>query len=340
MALTRKQLEERLATEVVIFDGAMGTELYRRHFFVNTCYEALCLQSPSTVRAIHRDYAQAGADVLTTNSFAANENKLAAHGWAERAQEINRAAAQLAREVAGDRLWVAGSVGPLGEIPFGREVPEEQRTEWIRRQVAALLDGGVDFILFETLGGSTDVERAGRVMADFPDVPYVISVTVDRHGESSRGEPLARILQPLVTARVPPVAIGLNCGEGPESMLSALEILMSLTAYPVIVQPNAGTPKPVEGRLIYMTSPEYLATYAQRYIQLGARGVGGCCGTTPDHIRELARSVRPLARRHAADRGHSRRRRRAQGDRPGRRRHHQCGQHQALFCAHHGCGNH
>ena len=302
MSLTRTQISDRLAAEVLIFDGAMGTEIYKRHFFLNACYDALSLQSPDTIRAIHRDYAEAGADVLTTNSFGANANKLAAHGLADKVGDINLAAARLAREVAGHRCWVAGSVGPLGEVPFGRELSEDERTSTLCEQISALRAGGVDFVLFETLGSRADVERACRAMRAFADTPYIVSLTVDRNGESGRGEPLALLLGPLAGAAVPPVAVGLNCGQGPESTLAALELLLPLTDLPVIVQPNAGTPKPVEGRMIYMTSPEYLATFAQRYVQLGARGVGGCCGTAPEHIRELARSLRPLARRHAADR--------------------------------------
>lgn len=302
MPISKTQMADRLAAEPLIFDGAMGTEIYKRHVFVNACYDALCVQSPGLIAEIHRAYADAGADVLTTNSFGANANKLGPYGLAERMREINLAAARLARDATGDRRWVAGSVGPLGETPFRREALEEDRTRMLSDQVAALLEGGVDFILFETLGAREDVERACRAMAGYPDVPYAISLTVDRQGESSRGEPLSVLLAPVWAAASAPVAIGLNCGQGPDSMLSALEILMPMSRLPVIAQPNAGTPKPVGGRLMYMTSPEYLTTYAQRFLQLGVRGIGGCCGTTPEHIRDIVRSLRPLARVHAAHR--------------------------------------
>lgn len=299
--ISRDELLQRLASGVVVFDGAMGTEIYKRHVFVNTSYDGLCLTAPDLIREIHRAYAEAGADVLTTNSFGANANKLASYGLAEKMREINAAAVRLAREAAGDARCVAGSVGPLGELPFGREATEEERTTMVADHAAALAEAGADFILFETHGTRLDVERAVRAMAGRPDFTYVLSMTVDRNGETSRGESLASLLAVIEGAASPPAAIGLNCGQGPDAMLSALEMLMPLTTLPVIVQPNAGTPKPVDGRLIYMTSPEYLATYAQRYIQLGARGVGGCCGTTPEHIRELARTLRPVARVHAAD---------------------------------------
>lgn len=300
--LTHDEFLRRLASGIVIFDGAMGTEIYKRHVFVNTSYDGLCLTAPDLIRGIHQAYAEAGADVLTTNSFGANANKLSAYGLAERMREINVAAVRLAREAAGAGQWVAGSVGPLGELPYGQEISESERTAMVAEHVTALAEAGADFILFETLGTRLDVERALRAMACRPDWTYVLSMTVDRQGETSRGEPIAALLAVITAAPSPPAAIGLNCGQGPDAMLSALEILMPMTTCPVIVQPNAGTPKPVEGRLMYMTSPEYLATYAQRYVQLGARGVGGCCGTTPDHIRELARSLRPMGRAHAVER--------------------------------------
>ncbi len=302
MTQPRQDLKTRLERGVVIFDGAMGTEIYKRHFFVNTCFDALCLNAPDVIREIHQAYADAGADVLTTNSFGANASKLAAFGLADRMQEMNEAAVRLARECAGDDRLVAGSVGPVGERSFGQELPEDRMTGFLAEQARALAGAGADFILFETLPTRSDVDRACRAMASLPDVPYVVSVIVDRAGETANGEPLVRLLEPARDAAHAPVAIGLNCGQGPESSLSALEILMSATDLPVIVQPNAGVPKPVDGRLIYMTSPEYLTTYAMRFVQMGARAVGGCCGTTPDHIRDIARSIRPLSGAQAAQR--------------------------------------
>jgi len=298
----RQGLRDRLARGVVIFDGAMGTEIYKRHFFVNTCFDALCVNSPDVIRGIHRAYAEAGADVLTTNSFGANANKLAAFGLADRMRPINEAAVRLARECAGDDRLVAGSVGPVGERPFGQELPEDRMTAFLADQAEALAGAGADFILFETLPSRSDVDRACRAMASLPDVPYIVSVIVDRAGETANGEPLAGVLEPVRGAARGPAAIGLNCGQGPESSLSALELLLAMTDLPVIVRPNAGVPRPVDGRLIYMTSPEYLTTYALRFVQLGARGVGGCCGTTPDHIRDIARSIRPLTGTQAAHR--------------------------------------
>lgn len=290
----KHDLTSELGRRVLMFDGAMGTELYRRHFFVNASFEGLCLTQPEVVRDIHRSYVEAGADVVTTNSFGANRNKLAVFGLAERTAEINAAAVQLARACAGPDRLVAGSVGPFGEIPFGADYTPARRTECLAEQARALEAAGADFILFETLGGAADVELACRAGATV-SVPYVISITANRDGETRTGESLATVLEALPAEGRTPAALGLNCGEGPEATLGALEILRTLTSLPLIIRPNAGTPKNVDGRMIYMTSPEYFTTYAQRYIALGARAVGGCCGTGPDHIRDMARSVRPLA---------------------------------------------
>lgn len=288
------RLAQLLEQQVVIFDGAMGTEIYERHFFVNVSFDGLCLTSPDVIREIHRAYAEAGADILTTNSFGANANKLATFGLAEKTREINLAATRLARECAGPDRLVAGSIGPFGEIAFGRDLTEDEIVATLGAQAAALAEGGADFLLFETLTSHLDVERACRAGAA-SGLPYAVTVTVDRNGETPQGDTLRTLLAPVAAAVRPPAAFGLNCGSGPESSLNALEILMPLVDLPVIVQPNAGVPKHVDGRLIYMTSPEYLTTYALRYVALGARAVGGCCGTGPGHIRDIVRSVRPLA---------------------------------------------
>lgn len=288
------RLSQLLEQQVAIFDGAMGTEIYERHFFVNVSFDGLCLTAPDVIREIHRAYAEAGADILTTNSFGANANKLATFGLAEKAREINLAATRLARECAGPDRLVAGSIGPFGEIAFGRDLTEDEVVATLGAQAAALAEGGADFLLFETLTSHLDVERACRAGAA-SGLPYAVTVTVDRNGETPQGDTLRTLLAPVAAAARPPAAFGLNCGSGPESSLSALEILMPLVDLPVIVQPNAGVPKHVDGRLIYMTSPEYLTTYALRYVALGARAVGGCCGTGPGHIRDIVRSVRPLA---------------------------------------------
>ena len=284
-----------LHERVLVFDGAMGTEIYRRHVYLNRNFEELSLSEPALIRQIYKDYVEAGADVLTTNSYGANREALARFGLAEKTAAISRAAAELAREVAHGahrQVFVAGSVGPI-TLPG---ISGARRSELLAEQVAALAAGGVDCIIFETLPTRALAEAAVAAMrmAD-AKLPFVISFAVNEQAESSVGEPVERLLLPFGAAEPEPAAWGLNCGLGPDGLLGAVERAVHHTRVPVIVQPNAGMPKEVDNRRITLCSPEYLATYAKRYLDLGARGVGGCCGTTPDHIREVARALRPLA---------------------------------------------
>ncbi len=281
-------------TSTVIFDGAMGTELYRRNIFTNRCYDELCLSQPELIRQIHQDYADAGADVLTTNSFGANQVSLGHFGLAEQTADINRRAAKLAREVADQSeraILVAGSIGPAAASE------KATAAQLQAAQAAYLVEGGVDFILFETMPDRQAIQACAEAMANLPDTPFAISFTIFDNLESSRGEALECLLAPLPGTARQPFAWGLNCGVGPDAMLSAVEKAVSLTPLPLIVQPNAGTPKRIENRTVYLCSPEYLTTYAKRFTDLGARAVGGCCGTTPDHIRDMARSLKPLTQK-------------------------------------------
>jgi homocysteine S-methyltransferase len=288
-------IAEALHQGALVFDGAMGTELYRRHVFTNRCFDELCLSEPKLIRQIHTDYRDAGADVLTTNTFGANRVALARYGLAEKLSEVNRAGAKLARAVAdaADRpMFVAGSVGPLPSQPQY----EDQLETMIVEQVEALRDGGADVIIFETLANRPALERCALAMRRLPDVPYVLSFAVVENGETVSGEPLERMLATLPEDVPPPVALGMNCGTGPNHLLSAVEKAVRMTTLPLVVQPNAGVPKEVEGRMIYLCSPEYITTYALRFVGLGVAGVGGCCGTGPEHIREIAQAVKPMAR--------------------------------------------
>ena len=286
---------DALRDGVLVFDGAMGTEIYRHHIFTNRCYDELCLSDPKLIREIHSDYCVAGADVLTTNTFGANRVALGRFGLADRLAEINRSGASLAREVADTadaRVFVAGSIGPLPAQPQYLD----QWDEMIAEQVESLLAGGVDFILFETLPNRETVERCAAAMAHQPEVPFMVSFALTDEGETVSGESLDRMLAPLAEGTPAPVAWGMNCGTGPTGLLNALEKAVHLTDQPLVVQPNAGIPKEVDNRSIYLCSPEYLTTYAMRFVALGARGVGGCCGTTPDHIREIGLAVKPLSK--------------------------------------------
>jgi methionine synthase / methylenetetrahydrofolate reductase(NADPH) len=287
--------QQALNHGVLVFDGAMGTELYRRHVFTNRCFDELCLSDPKLIRQIHTDYRDAGADVLTTNTFGANRVALAKFALAEKLSEIVRAGARLAREVAdsaGRPIFVAGSIGPMPSQPQYETTVEEM----IAEQAQWLIEGGADFILFETQPNRAALERCAAAMHQLSETPFVLSFAITGAGETASGESVERMLSPLPAGSAQPIAWGLNCGVGPDGLLGAVERAVRLTTLPLVVQPNAGMPKEVENRRIYLCSPEYLAEYAKRFVGLGVSAVGGCCGTTPDHIRAVALAVKPLSR--------------------------------------------
>jgi homocysteine S-methyltransferase len=286
---------QALTRGVLVFDGAMGTEIYRHHVFTNRSFDELCLSDPKLIEGIHREYCDAGADVLTTNTFGANRVALAKYGLGDKAGEINRAGARLAREVAdaADRpVYIAGSIGPLPSQPQY----EGELEEMVREQVEALRDGGADFVIFETQPNRAALERCAAAMRRLPDVPYALSFVIVGQCESVSGEPLEHLLAPLPGDVPQPIAWGMNCGTGPDGLLGAVERAAKLSRLPLIVQPNAGIPREVDNRRIYFCSPEYLTEYAKRYVSLGASAVGGCCGTTPEHVREMALAIKPLTR--------------------------------------------
>jgi len=280
---------------VLVFDGPMGTELYRHHIFTNRCYDELNLSDPGLIKSVHQDYCDAGADVLTTNTYGANRISLEKHGLADQVAKINTAGVQIAREVAADAgrdVFIAGSVGPI--IPAVHS--EAKLIEIILEQVSALVAAGVDVIIFETQPSRAALELCAKAMQQqTPEIPYILSCAIVHGCESLSGETVQRLLAPVEGERQP-VAVGVNCGIGPDGMLEVVEQAIQVTQLPLIVQPNAGAPKDFEGRTIYYCSPEYIATYAMRYVNLGAAAIGGCCGTTPEHIREIAKTVKPLSR--------------------------------------------
>ena len=285
---------------VVMFDGAMGTMLYSRGVFINQCYDELNVRAPDLVRDVHREYAKAGADVVETNSFGANRLKLAAYGLEERVGEINRAAARLAREAVGDDHLVAGAVGPLGVRiePYGPTSVDEARAIF-REQMQALKEGGADLFIIETFGDLSEVEQAIRAAREVDaEMPVIAQMTVGAEGRTPYGatpEDVARALD-----RWGADIIGLNCSVGPQAILESVEKMAQVTRRKLSAQPNAGMPRDVGGRSMYMASPEYMASYARHLIQAGAKVVGGCCGTTPEHVRAMVNGVRPLAPRHAS----------------------------------------
>ncbi len=276
---------------VHVFDGAMGTELYGRGVFVNVCYDEVTLSRPDLVKQIHRDYVDAGAEIVETNTFGANPVKLSAYGLAERTEEINTAAARLAREAVGGRASVAGAIGPLGIRiePYGPTSCDEA-TAHFRRQVLGLLAGGVDGFVLETFSDLAEIECAYRAVRAESDLPVVAQMTVGPDGKTAYGTDAAHIARAL--AALGADVIGLNCSVGPAVMLDAIEEMADIATVPLVAQPNAGVPRTVRDRQIYMASPEYVAEYARRMVSLGVRFLGGCCGTTPAHVRALRAVVR------------------------------------------------
>lgn len=284
---------------VFVFDGAVGTRLYDKGVYINRSYDELNLTAPDLVREVHREYVNAGADIIETNSFGATRHKLRQYGLEEKLREINIAAAQLAREVAGTEVLVAGAIGPLGIRiePFGPTSFDEAK-DLFKEQAEALLEGGVDLFILETFSELPVIEQAIRAVRELGDIPVIAQMTIQMDGNTSFGT-----TPEVFTARLDELGadvIGLNCGMGPNHILSALEKMRSITSRPLSAQPNAGLPRDVQGRQFYMGSPEYMATFAKRFVQAGARFVGGCCGTTPTHIKligDSVRSISPRARR-------------------------------------------
>jgi len=294
--MTADDLVRFFTNQLVIFDGATGTELYRRHVFTNRCYDELCLSEPKLVSDIYRDYLRAGADVLTTNSFGAQRLALKKFGLADKCSAINEAAARLARQAVEDqhRVGTALVAGSLGPIATTGTSSAERIDMWLE-QARGLLAGGADLLLFETLPNREAADEARSVMQLIGgDQAFILSHAVADDGDLDQAVQ-QRLLMPD-DGRPLPAVIGFNCGMGPDKMLSILEIAVKYCDRPLLVQPNAGAPQHVDFRQLYLCSPEYLTTYALRYIALGARAVGGCCGTTPEHIADLARSVKPLGK--------------------------------------------
>jgi methionine synthase / methylenetetrahydrofolate reductase(NADPH) len=277
-----------------LFDGGMGTMLYAHGVFINRSYDELVLSNPDLVRSIHAEYVQAGAELLETNTFGANPVKLGQHGLEGRVLEINARAAELARAAGGDRALVGGAVGPLGIRiePYGPTSLDEARSHF-RAQVDGLVEGGVDFFVLETFADLAEIRQALGAVRDASDLPVVAQMTVREDGTTLYGTTVELCGQRL--AEWGADVVGLNCSVGPHGILGAVERLAATIGLPISAQPNAGLPREIDGRKIYMASPEYMAKYTRRLIQSGARFVGGCCGTTPEHIRRMADALQALS---------------------------------------------
>ena len=271
----------------------MGTLLYAKGVFINRCYDELNLSQPELIRAIHHEYLQAGAEIIETNTFGANGPRLARHSLADRVHDINLAGAHVARDAAKSfDVWVAGSVGPLGIRiePLGKTSFQEARSAF-RDQIAALVAGGVDLLMLETFGYVEELHQAVLASRDVnPKIPIIAQVTIDEDGNCLDGSDPETFAARLSEWNVD--VLGINCSVGPVAMLEAIERVRAVTTLPLSAQPNAGMPRSVEGRNIYLCSPEYMASYARKFVAAGVRLVGGCCGTTPDHIRSMKSALR------------------------------------------------
>ncbi len=271
----------------------MGTLLYAKGIFINRCYDELNLSQPDLIREIHHEYLQAGAEVVETNTFGANAFRLARHGLADRLEKINRAGAQLAREAAKVfDAYVAGSVGPLGVRiePLGKTSFDEARDAF-RQQITALVDGGVDLLILETFGYLEELHQAILAARDVnPKLPIVAQVTIDEDGNCLDGSTPETFAEKLASWGAD--VLGCNCSVGPVAMLGAIERMAKVSDKPLSAQPNAGMPRSVEGRNIYLCSPEYMSNYALQFLDAGVKLLGGCCGTTPEHIREMKAMIK------------------------------------------------
>jgi len=292
---------EALSQRVVLFDGAMGTEIYNRGVFINRSYDEVNLTGPDMVKQIHQAYRTAGAEVITTNTFGGNHFRLLPFGLEDRHDEINASGARLAREVAGDSAWVAGSIGPIGAqlTPVGRITPGEAFAVF-RSQAAVLANEGVDLFVLETFANLAELWQAVRAVRAVSDLPVVACLTfpvTNTDSESMAGTRPEDAAKTMSTWKID--ALGTNCSNGPRGILDLIERIRKVTDLPLAAMPNAGLPQMVDGRTLYLAGPEYMAEYARRLAQSGVRIIGGCCGTTPQMIREMRtflRSVSPVHR--------------------------------------------
>ncbi len=293
---TREQLEALLDERVLVFDGAMGTELYEQGFGFERAFDGLNLTHPNVVRRVHRDYVNAGAHVLTTNSFGANVLRLARSHFADQVAAINEAAVQLARSESEARPphirpLVAASIGPLGQplAPIGR-LTREAAADAYRTQMVAILRADPDFILLETFGDLEELKVAAGVLTELaPNAAFIASATFTEEAKTIFGNKPEEIVRVMTAAGA--AAVGANCSTGPQALDPVLERMLKVPGARVMLSPNAGMPRLVDGRYVYVASPDYFAEWAVRVADLGVRAIGGCCGTKPAHIQRMADAI-------------------------------------------------
>jgi homocysteine S-methyltransferase len=289
-----KDFLSELQDRVLVCDGAMGTMLYSKGVFISRCFDELNISKPELVREVHLDYIKAGVNVIETNTFGGNRMKLMTHGLAHQLREINVEGAKIARDAAGTDVFVGGAIGPLGIRiePWGKTSIDDARGIF-REQADALLAGGVDVFILETFSDLNEIQAAIRAVKDVSNKPIVAQMTIEEDGNSLEGTPPEVFVRRIEDWGAD--VIGLNCSVGPQTMLDIIERIAGVTSKKLSVQPNAGKPKNIEGRNIYLCSPEYMASYAKKFVRYGVRLVGGCCGTTPQHIKAMSGAIRAVS---------------------------------------------
>jgi methionine synthase / methylenetetrahydrofolate reductase (NADH) len=285
---------DEIDRRVLVCDGAMGTMLYAKGIFLNKSFDELNLTQPDLVAEVHQAYVRAGADVIETNTFGANRIKLGSFGLADRVRALNVQGARIARHAAREQAFVAGAIGPLGIRiePWGKTGTDEAE-EYFREQASALYEGGVDLFILETFRDLNEIRAAIRAVRRVCNLAIVAQMTTEDDGNSLDGTPPESFAPALESEGA--AVLGVNCSVGPAGMLETIERIAQATRARLAAQPNAGRPRDIEGRNIYLCSPEYMASYARRFILNGVKLVGGCCGTTPEHIRQIKQAVRALA---------------------------------------------
>lgn len=286
---------ERIKSRPLIFDGAMGTMIYQRGVFLNVCYDDLCLTQPTLIQNIHREYVEAGAEAIETNSFGANRIKLEPYGIADRVADINKTAVRLALEAAAGKAYVGGSAGPC--LAQGKKLTKSNKGKIEKafdEQIRILSEAGAHFIQLETFHDLEELQLAASIARRYGR-PVMASFTIPPDLSTEETEKHEKIFAEALDKDKNVDVIGVNCGRGPAELFHPVRNILKLTSKPVVAMPNAGGPREISGRMLYLNSPEYFTEFAKRFIELGVKGIGGCCGTTPAHIRMASKAIKTMS---------------------------------------------